>query len=326
MILLLSRRILNVRLIAVVAWGGLLFAMSSAGWADPFDGERALADTRAQCELGPRVPGTEAHVKGREWIKAQIEAAGWKAWDQPFTAELALTGATAPAWNLWGLPPTMNPAAPAGSGERDLFVLSAHWDTRPYADDDFSRGKDAAVRFQGANDGAAGVAVVLEIARAIAGSPLAERVVLVFFDAEDSGVRNADATWCIGSQYAADHPMPWFDRIKLGINLDMIAHRGMKLSRENHSMRAHPFAVDRLYKIGLRRQPYVFTRGTIGPMIDDHLPFIRSGVPYIDLIGLPYDYWHRLGDTPDECDPEVMAAVGSVLIEFMATELKLAVP
>lgn len=284
--------------------------------AGGFDGARALADVKAQCDFGPRVPGTDAHKACKGWIKKQIEEAGLVYSEQPFKARLALIDKTAQGWNLYGLPAA---AAEWEKQTEPFIMLTAHWDTRPLADND-PPGK-AGPPFLGANDGGSGVAVALGVVRALKGTPLAKRVAVAFWDAEDAGVERQMESWCVGAQFAAMNPPPWLKRMRLGINLDMIGGKGLQLGWEGYSIAAQPDAVRRLWRIGLDLAPNVFRDAKAGAYVDDHYFFINKGYPFIDLIGLPYAFWHRTGDTPEACDPKVMEAVGSVLIEFIERDL-----
>ncbi|MBI1785791.1 M28 family peptidase [Candidatus Sumerlaeota bacterium] len=286
--------------------------------AAEFDSGRAMADIRTQCNFGARVPGTSAHAACRDWIKGEMEKAGLKVMVQDFKTTLPLTAKRALASNIWGFP-----AAPEDmkSSEAPLMVLSAHWDTRPVADRDAPE-KMRMGAFLGANDGAAGVAVILGIARAIKDAPLAGSVVVVFFDAEDSGIESRSETYCLGAQYAADHLPDWFKRVRLGVNLDMIGGKDLQLRREAHSEKSAPDPTRRLWRIGRDLAPEIFLDATVGETTDDHVPFIQKGVPYMDLIGWGYPQWHRLGDLPAACDPRVMHQVATVLMEFIRREMK----
>lgn len=304
---------------AVVAW---TLMMSANLIAAPFDADRAMDDIRAQCDLGPRIPGTKAHAEAREWISARLAEAGLKVWEQPFQTELALIEQeNVQAWNIWGVPASADDASDAAGGQ-DLILLSAHWDTRPWADRDRAEGGRAA--FDGANDGAAGVAAILEIIRSLRGTRLEGRVAVVFFDAEDSGLNGAgnEETWCKGSQFAVANLPHWFERVRLGINLDMIAGADLVLRREPHSIESAPDEVEALWRIGRDFAPKIFISEKMPPMIDDHLAFVKAGYPYIDLIGLPYKHWHRTGDTPENCDPVIMRKVAGILVQFIRHELR----
>jgi glutaminyl-peptide cyclotransferase len=257
-----------------------------------------------------------AHEATKDWIRGEMEALGLVVEEQPFTADLALTGGQAPAWNLWGATPALL-ASP--DGPRDVILLSAHWDTRPWADREPSGAPETP--FLGANDGAASVSFVLEVVRVLRNTPLGERLAVVFFDAEDSGVDGDEASWCLGAQHAVANPPAWLGRMKLGINIDMIGSADLELRREGWSRRSAPEELDRLWRIGRDLAPTVFLDANRTGVIDDHLPFVRAGYRYINLIGLPNAHWHRVSDTPENLDPVSIRRVGSVLLEFLRQEL-----
>jgi hypothetical protein len=201
-----------------------------------------------------------------------------------------------------------------------LYFISAHWDTRPLADRD--GGADAGRVFLGANDGASGVAVALGIARAAKATPLARRLVFIFHDAEDSGVEGKNETWCLGARFSAENLPPWFKRVRLGINLDMVGGKELRLAWEGYSLESDEHAVKRLWRLGAALAPRHFLDGPGGRYIDDHLPYIRKNIRVINLIGLPYPFWHRAGDRPEALDPRAMGRVGEVLLEFLKREMQ----
>jgi hypothetical protein len=107
-------------------------------------------------------------------------------------------------------------------------------------------------------------------------------------------------------------------QVKLGINLDMVGGEDLQLNPENYSMQAAPWAVRELWQqIGKIMAPQIFQADAPLTVIDDHLPWIRQGVPFIDLVGLPYRYWHTAGDSPEHCSAGVMEAVGNSVYNFL---------
>lgn len=285
-----------------------LWLLSVAIAARGFDGDRAMTSIREQCALGPRIPGTDAHRLGREWIAARIRELGMTVREEPFGVRLPLTRQRVQAVNLWGLPSADGPTSPA-------ILLSAHWDTRPWADREQGNGRSATL--VGANDGASGVAMALEVARNLRGSPLDGRLVLAFWDAEDSGVQNRLESWALGSKFSAANPPPWIDRVALGINLDMVAGEDLRMRRELHSLQSAPRAVDALWLLGAAMAPARFAQGEPIQIVDDHLSWIRVGLPYVNLIGYPYAHWHRAGDTPENCSADVMNQIGGVVEQYL---------
>jgi len=275
------------------------------------DGARVMELIRAQCSLGPRVPGTPAHEAGRQWIVGQMKALGLVVREEPFEARLALTGATVKGCrNLWGLPVADGPTSPA-------MILSAHWDTRPYADQDPSGRKPAML---GADDGASGVALALELLRELRASPMRAHLALAFWDAEDGGVNDQSDSWGLGARHAAEHPPAWVGRVAFGLNLDMVGGEGSHFRPETYSQHAAPWAVRQIWTIGRSLAPEFFEREGAQTMIDDHLPWIQRGIPFVDLIGWPFEYWHTAGDGPEHCDPKMLEAVGDVVHNFLLGE------
>lgn len=283
-------------------------AVFAHGARAAFDADRAARLIREQCDLGPRIPGTPAHDKCREWIGRQLRELGMTVQFQDFETSLPLTGQKARASNIWGLPSADGPTSPA-------LIISAHWDTRPFADQDPSGTNPPML---GANDGAAGVAFALEFYRSLADAPLLRRhIVVVFWDAEDAGITGGnEATWALGARYAAAHQPAWIKRVALGINIDMPAGADLSLKRETFSMKSAPWAVDEIWRIGLDLQPRRFSNEELATS-DDHRPWIDAGVPYIDLIGWPYQHWHTAADTPEHCDPKSMRALAEVLDHYI---------
>lgn len=280
-----------------------------------FEADRVIRGAEQQCSFGPRVPGTQAHVEARDWIAGQLRELGMEVTLQEFEGELALIGTRETAWNIWALP-----AGYSVSSDTDMVVLSAHWDTRPYADEEPAG--QPSTPFQGANDGAASVSFVLEVLRSIQDKPYANRVAAVFFDAEDSGVGGQMETWCQGSQYAALHPPGWLSRLRFGINIDMVGSPDLRLRKEGFSLESAPDVVHRLWRIGRDLAPDIFVDEARLPVIDDHLAFIREGYAYINLIGLPNPHWHRRSDRPENLSARSLAGVGEVVLEFLDQEFR----
>jgi len=282
-------------------------ALSAWAGAESFDGDRAMDLLRAQCDFGPRPPGSRAHERCLKWITETCRALDLATTHQSFRAYIPLIRKTVRLTNVIAVHQPKNPRK---------VMLSAHWDTRPVADHD----PDPAARRRpilGANDGASGVAVLLELARVFRESPPRVGVVFVFFDGEDSGDRRGG--FCLGSQYLADHLRPEWDFIK-GVNLDMIGDRDLSLPVEIYSWeKARPLALE-LWSEGLRRYPKIFRLEPEYKIFDDHVPFLKAGKPYVDVIDFDYDYWHTLDDTEDKCSAESLERVGRVVASFVLSQ------
>jgi Zn-dependent M28 family amino/carboxypeptidase len=207
-----------------------------------------------------------------------------------------------------------NVVAVFGAESPVRLLLGAHWDTRPAAD----RDPDPARRdlpVLGANDGASGTAVLLEVARALAAEPPRIGVDLVFFDGEDSGVNDQPETFALGSQrFVADHPAY---RPSLVVVVDMVGRRGSRFLREaNSDLLARP-AVSTLWRIAADLGGEAFVDSAGPAMWDDHIAFLQAGIPAVDVIDPGDPAWHTTSDLPENCSEEVLAEVGRVLLELV---------
>ncbi|MBN2070652.1 MAG: M28 family peptidase [Candidatus Krumholzibacteriota bacterium] len=281
-------------------------AISACGSNDPpvFDADNAFDLLEQQCGIGPRFPGSPEHRMLQRYLASSLERYGANLSLQPFEGILS-SGDTLRLVNIIG---NYN----MKSGKR--IMLGAHYDTRPVADMD----PDPANRdipITGANDGASGVAVLLEIARLLGEHPPPVGVDIILFDGEDYGEAGKAEDFCLGSAYFASNTrgyMPF-----AAIVIDMIGDSDLVIRQEGFSRAAAPDLYEEIFAIadelGLRQ----FRREKGQMIIDDHLPLIQAGFRAVDLIDFDYDHWHTLEDTPDKCSRESLDAVGRVLIEFI---------
>jgi len=282
-----------------------------------FDADRAFADLVAQVDFGPRNPGSSGHEACRQWLLAQLQSRTSDAVAQPFT----YTAATGQTFQLANLLATFQGTRQVG----DPLLLCAHWDTRPVADQD----PDPALRNQpilGANDGASGVAVLLELARHFQATPPPRTIHLAFFDLEDSGLTDLTvgepySGFSIGARYFAAN-MGRF-QAEEGVLLDMVADANPHYPREPNSLNAAPALVNAIWQIG-QQLGYTAFSDSVGPTItDDHLPLIAAGVPTVDIIDFDYPgpnrhaYWHTTHDTPANCSPAGLKATGQTLLQLI---------
>lgn len=259
-----------------------------------FDGARAWQDVAYQVSLGPRTPGSAAHRTVRAWMLDELSAAGWQAAEQPLT--VAGHG-------------VVNVVARRGQG-RPWVVLGAHYDSRLWADHD----PDPARRrdpVPGANDGASGVAVLLELARSLP-PDTPGTVWLVFFDAEDNGNIPGWEDWSLGARgfVAAldDHP-------DAAVVVDMVGDADLTLYRERNST---PALVDAIWQQAAASGfGQVFLPLPKYRMVDDHLPFLQAGIPAVDIIDFDYPYWHTTADTADKVSADSLRAVGQTLMDWL---------
>ncbi|MFQ5823301.1 MAG: DUF4910 domain-containing protein [bacterium] len=199
--------------------------------------------------------------------------------------------------------------------KNERILLCAHWDTRPWADQDPDlENRDKPIL--GANDGASGVAVLLEVAKTIQISEPKFGVDIIFFDGEDAGLPGQTDSYALGSQYFAKnkdfHYHPQF-----GILLDMVGDKDLQIYQEENSLEYAPQIVEKVWNKAQRLELQAFIPTPGYEVTDDHMPLLRAGIPCIDLIDFNYDYWHTLEDTPDKCSPESLAQVGQLLLSLL---------
>jgi hypothetical protein len=283
---------------------GCLFVCAGCG-PRPFDAERAFGHLEAQVAFGPRVPGSEAHGRCLEFLRDHLAATADRVSLHSFEALSPLDSSSVTFHNV---------VAVFRPEERRRILFAAHWDTRRIAD----RDADPANRSKpvpGANDGASGVAVLLEVATALAASPPKVGVDLVLFDGEDDGIDDRPETFALGSQaFVRDHPGY---RPGYVVVLDMVGRRGSRIAREANSASAAPQLVEAVWNVARERELSVFVDSLAAPVMDDHIAFLAAGIPAIDLIDLADPAWHTLSDLPENCAPETLGQVGRLVLELI---------
>jgi glutaminyl-peptide cyclotransferase len=274
-----------------------------------FDGGRAFGLLRAQCEMGPRAPGTDGHARTRDWLVDQlrphVDGLVLQRWNQRVSQGPG-AGRTFAMTNLLARIDGADEAA-----EPDL-MLSAHWDTRPVADQDPDPARRA-LPVPGANDGASGVAVVLEAARALRARRPPRPVVLALWDGEDLG------EYYYGSRaYAAAFrrgAVAW--RPRRGILLDMVGKRGLRCNTEGNSLRQAPELWRGLHACADEMGLGGHFGGRALTVMDDHVFLSAAGIPTVLLIDYDYPQWHTTMDTVEQCDARSLQAVGDVVTRFV---------
>lgn len=282
--------------------------MAAARGAQPapeelkFDSATAWRHLIKQTEFGPRFSGSEAHKATRDWLVDRLKESCENVRTQEFTHQWSVGDKKITMWNVIG---EVN-----WKDAKTRVLLLAHWDTRPYADqdpDDRNRSKPIV----GANDGASGVAVLLELMNALKGRlPKDLGVMVLLTDGEDLGP-SLQEMFLGAAHFAKNMPTPKPD---YGILLDMIGDKDLRVPIERNSYAYAPKLVRELYahaaKVGLADTfPNQF-----GPWIeDDHIPLNEAGLPTVDLIDFTYEPWHTIHDTPDKCSAESLGKVGKLM-------------
>ena len=278
-------------LILAVAIGWYIFAFQTQ--PEPvsfylFDGQRAYADVETQVAFGPRIPGSDGHANVQEWMRDELIKAGWQ-------VEIQESQAMGH--------PIQNIVASRGE-ESPQIILGAHYDSRMFADNDPDPANHS-LPVPGANDGASGVAVLLELARVLPKDSVP--VWLVFFDAEDNG--NIDGwDWILGStEFVKNNPI----KPRAVVIVDMIGDVDLNIYKEINS---NTDLTNEIWEIAQNLEnDTVFIPDYKFSMLDDHTPFLRAGIPAIDIIDFDYPYWHTMQDTPDKVSAGSLQAVGETL-------------
>ncbi|MTI31044.1 M28 family peptidase [Xanthovirga aplysinae] len=289
-----------------------------------FNADSAYEFVKKQVDFGPRVPNSAAHRACGDYLIETLKKFGAKVKVQEFDAN-AYDGTKLFLRNIIG---SFNPE------KKRRILLAAHWDTRHVADKD-EINPDQPI--DGANDGASGVGVLLEIARAIHSNQAPDvGIDIIFFDGEDYGVPNSyrgpisgGTTWCLGSQYWAKNKHESNYTAYYGILLDMVGAKGAQFYREGYSMEYAPNIVDKVWKeaASLGYGQFFVPINTV-EITDDHQFVNQAGIPMIDII--PYDpsspdgffpdYHHRHKDNMDIIDKTTLAAVGETVLHTIYKE------
>ena len=285
-----------------ILFAGLLTTSCSRGQVPQFNKIDAFNYLKKQCAFGPRNPGSEGHTKCLRFLVEELRQSADTVVKQPFMFTNDRTHKTYMLTNI---------IASFGKQNKRI-LLSAHWDTRPWADYD-PNPKNRHKPILGANDGASGVAVLLEIAKIMKQYPPPIGVDIVLFDGEDSGVEGKDETWCAGSRYFANNKRTDYNP-QYGILLDMIGDRDLHIPVEGNSQKYAPELVQKIWGEAKKLNLSSFDTAVKYEIVDDHLELLKVGIPAVDIIDFDYPYWHTLQDTPDKCSPESLWAVGTVLL------------
>ena len=276
-----------------------------------FNADSAFGHVEAQCNFGPRVPGTAAHKACAGYLENYLRTHC----DEVVVQRPTLTtfdGTRLEAVNLIGV---INPQA-----ERRILLV-AHWDCRPWADSDPDPAK-VNEPVMGANDGASGTAVLLELARIFQAQKPEVGVDLLLTDVEDWGAEDNEDSWALGTQYWVANRHKESYKPLFGILLDMVGAKGATFHREAFSEMYAPSVVDEVWRIAAEQgfSQFFIDSSTGGGATDDHVCINKGGIPCIDIIDMRQDSstgfypgWHTTHDTVDQIDTATLQAVGQTL-------------
>ena len=267
------------------------------------DGARALARVARQVDAGPRLPGQPGHARVRDWIAAELARLGARVERQEFVD--STLGAPLPLVNLIGR------FRPRGGAGARRIVLCAHYDTRPWCDQDpdSSHWNDP---LPGANDGGSGVAVLLEVAEHLSRRPPAIAVDLVFFDGEDQGRPDRPEEYSRGASWYARHPGD--PRPTAAFLFDMVGDRDLAIHPEVRSATEAANLVAMVLEGARATGARGFRPEPRYRLTDDHVPLLEAGIPTVDIIDFDYPAWHTRRDVVDQVSAESLAEVARVAV------------
>lgn len=278
----------------------------------PFSADSAYAYVERQVQFGPRVPGSQAHSSCAEWLAAELRRRG----AQVTVQEARLTafdGTPLPARNIFA---QFNPQA------ADRTLLLAHWDSRPWADED----PDPANHKKpvpAANDGASGVGVLLEIARQLQAVGSQKGIDILLVDAEDYGTEGDEDSWALGTRYFVQNPPVSGYRPARAVLLDMVGGRGTVFTREYFSNQNAPELLNQLWSAAADAgHSDLFLNEYGAGITDDHIELIKAGIPAIDIIGFDPEggftpTWHTLSDDMNHISRETLGAAGETVMHWL---------
>jgi Zn-dependent M28 family amino/carboxypeptidase len=292
-----------------------------------FNADSAYHYTAGQVAFGPRVPNSEAHVACGDWLEAELARFGAQVTAQRVTLR-AYDGTPLYARNIIG---SYKPEL------KKRVLLCAHWDSRPWADADPDP-KNHRTPILGANDGASGVGVLMEIARALSTTPTELGIDIILFDAEDYGTHNADDdparesmdhSWALGSQYWSRRPHKSDYNARYGILLDLVGAPGSTFYKEGISVAYAGNLVDKIWKIAHKTgHAKYFINENGGYVTDDHY-YVNEflGLPCVDIINYDKEsengfgkYHHTIKDDMEWIDRESLRAVGETVLAVIYNE------
>ena len=301
----MMRKFTNLFIVLYVAIAGCQTKIPS------FSGEAAFTHLVNQCDFGPRNPGSTGHKSALKYILEVMAPLADTVYTQSFTETMPRTNQKVEMNNV---------IARFNTLAKKQIMISAHWDTRPWGD----RGSSLMERetpILGANDGASGVAVILELARILKNNSPALGVNLVLFDAEDYGTSGDSWSYCKGSQYFAKNlPIPFPD---YAINLDMVGDANLNVYIERYSYKQNPKLVMELWEKAEELNLTGFKKMAYYTIFDDHVPLYEiAGIPAVDIIDFDYpdektNYHHTHNDVVENCSPQSLWQVGTLMVHHI---------
>jgi len=293
-----NRLLLTFGLLAVMVGGYLLwrnYRLTRPRY-QPFDAARAYQDVVYQDSLGPRTPGSKAHQKTIDYIRSELQTANWEVEEQVVEVNGHL----------------LRNVIARRSDVPPQIILAAHYDSRLMADKDPDLNKQQEP-VPGANDGASGVAVLLELGRVLPSNSVPTW--LVFFDGEDQGHIPGWDEWSLGAQAFVD---TFTVKPRAVVVVDMVGDYDLNIYQEKQSDKR---LIKEIWTVayGLGYGKY-FLPDEKYVIADDHVPFLNAGIPAVDIIDIEYRYYHTSYDTADKVSPQSLEIVGRTIQVWLAQQ------
>jgi glutaminyl-peptide cyclotransferase len=283
----------------------LLLQTASAGTPPRFDSSRAWEHLRQLVAQGPRPAGSAAIEQSRKYIRAQLAAAGIAVVDQAWEASTPL-----------GPVQMVNLVATIPGARSERLLIAGHYDTKRVRE----------FRFVGANDGGSSTAFLIELARVLKARKNALTIEVLFLDGEEAVVQWTGTDHTYGSRYAVDAARKTgaLSSWKAMVLVDMIADRDLRIKRDDNST---AWLTEIVWEAARRQKLSAHFLQERTRIEDDHIPFMKAGIPSIDIIDLEYAPWHTAADTLDAVSAGSMQVVGDVLLAALPQiEARLAGP
>lgn len=286
-----------------------------------FDGDKTYALVEKQLSFGHRIPGTPEHKATKDWYVEQLKATGAEVQVQEFKASF-LGLEDKESYNIIA---SFNPK------NTHRVMLAAHWDSRLIAEKDEEKSMQEKP-IMGADDGATGTAILLQIANIIKENPIDLGIDIVLFDAEDQGDSGDNFSWCLGSQYWGDNPHVPNYKATFGILLDMVGAKDAQFGYENFTLVNAERELKKIWKLaqGMGYTDYFQDYNSFQVMDDHYHVMKKRGFPMVDIINMPKDpstgefsfghYHHTHKDNIDIVSKRTLKVVGQVVTAVIYKE------
>ena len=276
-----------------------------------FNQKMAFQHLLDQCSYGPRNPGSEGHQEFSKYLEEYLSSLSKSVIIQEFSYTEHLTTKKRKGKNL---------IAQFNLESEERLLLGAHWDTRSLSDEDPDE-EERSLPVLGANDGASGTAVLMELASIFSKNNPPIGIDIVFFDAEDVGINGKPYTFAMGSEYFSKN-LP-IEKPNFAIIVDMVGDKSLKIPIERFSYQVNPEMVKEIWSLANDLGLSAFEYRVGYEIYDDHVPLWENAqIPAIDIIdfdypNLFYNYWHTQNDIPENCSPQSLYQVGTLLLNYI---------